>query len=370
MRTVPGTERMLGMGLLGNHRGERSIGARASERQSRGHDVIVIENEVIRLAFDATRGADLIEWTVKPVDLDLAWKSPTAGGGEGAPSPDPVASFIDGYPGGWQTIFPNGGQPSRVDGAPYGQHGEAYAVAWDAEVVLDTPEAVEVSFTAIMRRSPFAIEKRVRIEAGNPAFWIAETAVNLAPVTARAMWGQHITFGPPFLDDSCVILLPEGITVTPHEDGLTPERRILSGTEPFPWPFAPGPDGPIDLTAAPPVGSPSEMLYLHGFGPEGAYAVENRNLNLRATVRWDAAVQPTLWMWQESGATTGWPWFGRARVIGLEPFAGWPTTGFEAAAANGSVLVFEPGERKTARLMAQVTVPGLGQDPATGESAE
>lgn len=272
-----------------------------------------------------------------------------------------MAAFLDGYPGGWQTIFPNGGEPSRVDGAPYGQHGEAYALSWDAAVAIDTPEVVEVSFTVLLRRAPFAIEKRFRVEAGNPAFWIAESAVNLAPVAARAMWGQHVTFGPPFLDDSCVIMLPEGITVTPHEDGLLPRRRLAPGAGPFAWPFAPGPDGPIDLTAAPPVGSPNEMLYLHGFGPEGAYAVENRTLGIRATIRWDAEVQPTLWMWQESGATTGWPWYGQARVIGLEPFAGWPTSGFEAAAANGSVLTFEPGERKTARLLAQVSMPGLEQ---------
>ncbi|MGI9255145.1 MAG: DUF4432 family protein [Thermomicrobiales bacterium] len=360
------TEEEQPVGLLGNYRPERPFGARVSEYQRDGMDLIVIENEVIQLTINPSRGADLIGWRIKPLDLDLAWKAPTGLTGDDHAarlSPDRVAAFIDGYPGGWQTIFPNGGEPSRVDGAPYGQHGEAYALPWDVKIVEDTPEVVEVSFTVLLRRAPFAIEKRFRVETALPTFWIAESATNLAPVRARAMWGQHITFGPPFLDDSCVILLPDGLTVTPHPDGLTPERRLAPGAQPFAWPVAPGPDGPIDLAIVPPVGSPSEMLYLNGFADEGVYAVQNRNMNLRATIRWDATLQPTLWMWQESGGTTGWPWYGRARVIGLEPFAGWPTSGFEAADANGSVMSFEPGERKVARLMAQVNL--LDAPPAS-----
>ncbi|WP_344832616.1 hypothetical protein [Nonomuraea dietziae] len=43
---------------------------------------------------------------------------------------------------------------------------------------------------------------------------------------------------------------------------------------------------------------------------------------------------PYLWLWQELGASTDWPWWGAAYVVGLEPFSSMPTDGLSAAVDN------------------------------------
>ncbi len=55
---------------------------------------------------------------------------------------------------------------------------------------------------------------------------------------------------------------------------------------------------------------------------------------------------PYLWLWQELGASTDYPWWGQAYVVGLEPFSSYPTNGLAAAVDNGTALRFGPGQRR------------------------
>ncbi|MFC7591718.1 hypothetical protein ACFQYP_54445 [Nonomuraea antimicrobica] len=71
-------------------------------------------------------------------------------------------------------------------------------------------------------------------------------------------------------------------------------------------------------------------------------------------MEWDARLLPYLWMWQELGASTGHPWWGRVYTVGLEPFSSMPTDGLAAAVANGTALVLDPHETKVLRLRAEV----------------
>nr|WP_236667172.1 hypothetical protein [Nonomuraea sp. K271] len=59
-------------------------------------------------------------------------------------------------------------------------------------------------------------------------------------------------------------------------------------------------------------------------------------------------------MWQELGASTDHPWWGRAYTVGLEPFSSMPTDGLAAAVANGTALTLDPHETKELRLRAEV----------------
>jgi hypothetical protein len=261
---------------------------------------------------------------------------------------------MDAYPGGWQTVFPHGSIPATVHGAPYGLHGEAALLPWDALLIEDTPQAVEVAFRVRLRRIPFAIERRIRLVAGDAAFTLTETVANESPLPFEVNWGQHITFGPPFLEPGCRILTPDGLTMRQHP--IAPgESRRAAFTGDLPWPEAPAsPDAPVpvDLSVTPPVGDPSDMLYLSGFGNEAWVAIENPRRGLTARILWDGDVFPWCWVWQEFGATAGWPWHGRAYVLGLEPFAGPPPNANLGPTPGREPLAFAPMETKTLRLRA------------------
>ena len=276
--------------------------------------MVSLENEVLRGGVLADKGTDVFEFNYKPRDMDFVWL--TAGGVRNptsylSTSPDPLATFMDYYPGGWQEIFPNGGAPSSYLGAQFGQHGEVSNLPWDYEIVE-------------------------------------------GDVSLHAMWGNHLAFGRPFLEVGCRIHLPGGATVIPHDEPTHPDGRRVRGGKRYDWPFAEGESGEeVDLSVLPEHGTLSEMLYLTDLS-EGFYEIENPQKGLGLRVRWDADQMPYLWFWQEYGASGFYPWYGRHYNIGLEPFSSFPTNGLKEAVDNDTALSLGARERRRFSLRAEV----------------
>ena len=335
---------------------QRNWGARLRDVTYHGMRLILMENELLRIGVLAGKGTDIIELNYKPRDLDFVWLAP---GGVRNPhtfaatASDARAAFRDHYPGGWQEMLPNGGAPASFDGADYGQHGEVFNVPWDVTITEDTAEAVAVRFTVRTRKSPLLLEKTIGLVSGQAGFRMEERLRNVSPVTVRAMWGHHITFGPPFLAPGSRIRLPEGITVTPHSEPVAPGGRRVSGTTPFPWPHDPA--NGVDLGLIPERGAPSDVVYLAGFREDAAwYEVESPSPGPRCRVEWDGREMPYLWYWQEFGASTGYPWYGRNFNIGLEPFSSYPSLGLAEAVNNGTALTLGPDQER--RFWLKMTV--------------
>jgi hypothetical protein len=331
-----------------HHRPQRNWGARVLEYRYKGMRAVFLESETLRIGVLADKGTDVIEFDYKPRDMDFVWLS---SGGVRNPtsylstSPDPLATFMDYYPGGWQEVFPNGGTPSSYLGAQLGQHGEVSNLPWDYEIVEDDEDAVAVRFTVRTQKTPFLLEKELRLLSGESALRVEETLTNESEVDLEAMWGHHIAFGHPFLGEGCRIRLPEAATVIPHEEPIHPEGRRVRGDQRYTWPLAEGESGEeVDLSVLPEMGTMSEMLYLTDL-PEGWYEVENSEKGLGLRVTWDIERMPYLWFWQEYGASKFYPWYGRHYNIGLEPFSSYPTTGIQEAVENGTALSVKAREK-------------------------
>jgi hypothetical protein len=325
--------------------------------------MIVIENDKLRVAILAGKGTDIVELNYKPLDLDFVWLAP---GGVRNPqtfaatAPDVHATFRDNYPGGWQEMLPNAGTPSTFEGASLPQHGELYNVPWDVAIAEDTEDLAIVSFTAHARRSPFVVEKTIRLDSGIAGFRIDERLTNISHSSAYAMWGHHITFGPPFLRPGCRIHLPDGVMVSPHSEPIAPGGRRVSSTAPFSWPRDSGTGE--DLRFIPGPGAPSELCYLSGFSPGKAwYEIMDDERDIAARLSWDAETMPYLWYWQEFGRSTGYPWWGRLFNIGLEPCSSYPSMGLKSAVENGTALKLGPLEERTFSLQMEVVPIGAGR---------
>ncbi|WCB94862.1 hypothetical protein DSM104299_03602 [Baekduia alba] len=330
----------------GRYRSWRNWGARAHVVQRHGLDAVVLENAVLRLQVLAGRGTDVIECNYKPRDMDfvsLSQEGLRPPGTAGPSAPDATGSFLDVYRGGWQEVVPNGGGPSQHAGASHGQHGEACLIPWDHEIVEDAEQRVAVRFEALIPRTPLRVEKTLTLDAASPRIEVVERLTNHSPVGQRAMWGQHLAFGSPFLSSDCRILLEDGVRVIPHGEAIGPSGRRVDGGREHAWPRATAPDGAtVELDRVPERGTPSELLYLTGFD-RGRYALVDAD-GFGVRVEWDADRLPYLWLWQELGATTDYPWFGRTYLMGLEPFSSYPTTGLADAVRNDSALRIGPHE--------------------------
>jgi hypothetical protein len=309
----------------------RNWGARMHSVVLSGVDAVVLENELLRVTVLAGKGTDIVELNAKRHDLDFAWRTATGLGSSG--------DFFDRYEGGWQEVMPNGGAPSVHRGASFDQHGEVASVPWEWRTETDTADEVAVRFSVQARRVPLRIEKTLRLRTGEPTLSITEELTNTSSVPVEAMWGHHVTFGPPFAGPGCQIRLPAGTEVHPHPVAIDPSgRRRVSGEDGV-WPRLDG----VDLSVLPERGTPSDLVYLRGFEGIGSYDVVDPERRLGLRVEWDATVLPWLWFWQEFGAWTDYPWYGGNYNIGLEPFSSYPTNGLADAVANGTALVVPPG---------------------------
>ena len=105
-----------------------------------GYRRVALENEQIRVEILLDKGASIRSFLHKPTDTEFMWHSPLGL----RPAIETIGGdFLDGYEGGWQEIFPNGGPPSRhPSGVELPFHGEAATVPWDLQIELDEPSAV------------------------------------------------------------------------------------------------------------------------------------------------------------------------------------------------------------------------------------
>lgn len=293
-----------------------------------------MDNRWLSIWLLPTKGGDIVQFSYKPVDVDITW-----GTVWGLKPPRPGRGFVDQYEGGWQEIFPNGGTPSTYAGASLAQHEEAALLGWDWEILQNDRDCVAVRLAVDLMKTPFRLERTLTLTDERPTLQVSETATNLSRFVQRAMWGQHLAFGPPFLEPGCRI--ETGARTVVVVDEPTAPRLFRVGQ--YAWPYVETVDGGRhDLRRVPSLAGARDIVYLTDFD-RGRYDLTNPTLGIRVAARWNARVLPYCWYWQEYRAD-GYPWYGRHYNIGLEPFAGYPTHGLGEAVQNGSALTFAPGE--------------------------
>ena len=344
---------------------ERNHGCRISDSWTyRGLKTVVIENELLRVVVLIDKGADIYQFVHKPTDVDFMWRSPwgvrepskfTATTGSG------FGSFLDFYEGGWQTVLPGGGNPSTYAGAELGIHAEVSVMPWDCVITEDTPDRVSMRCWVRTVRTPYFFEKTLTLAGGSPVLEIEEALVNEGEEPAHCVWGQHITFGPPFLSDDCVVDMPGGELLNQTPD-IHPNARV-KGDARGQWPWIEGEDGSrVDLSKVPGKEIRAYDLSYVSEMPEGWYAVTNRRTGVGFGYVFPKEVFRFVWYWQSFGGGYGYPWYGRTYNVGLEPFTSYPGDGLATAIENGTALKLEPGERVEASQRAVAYTGAQGVD--------
>lgn len=277
----------------------------------RGVRGLILENESIAATVLPGKGADISALVAKPDGIDVLWKSPwgllpAAGGVHSAT--DSAAAWLEAYEGGWQEIFPSGGGPCQYRGVELNFHGEASLAVWDYEITENRDDLAEVRLSTRLRRSPFRIERTMRVEAERPVLHVRERITNEGRDDLEAMWGHHPAFGAPFLSGSCRIDTNAQMVRADDElDG--PGNELTPGAE-FRWPGGEQDGIANDLSRVPGADDPPRqtLAYLTDFhGEHGWYGITNSELGLGVGLVWPTAVFPYAWFWQEMHASPGFP---------------------------------------------------------------
>ena len=167
----------------------------------------MLENEWLRVGVLVDRGSDIFEFTYKPKNLDFLLRLP-----KGIRNPqthfsqirNTKSQFEDYYYGGWQVCLPN--SPAfNYRGAELGQHGEVALIPWEVEITEQTPDKLSIKCSVSPLRVPIRVERVLTLEKNATTLQIEESVHNASATHLDIMWGQHIAFGLPFLEDGVVI---------------------------------------------------------------------------------------------------------------------------------------------------------------------
>lgn len=323
----------------------RKQGCRMSLDYSyKGMRVAFLENEVVQVGVLLDKGADIFEFTFKPLDLDFLWQSPIELRKPFvATSALPEGAFHDYFYGGWQEILPSAGWASEPYMGTYqGLHGEVSLLPFEATIVQDTPDCVSLRTRVRTYRSPLTLERTMSLQRNRSVLFIHERLVNESDGEYAIMWGHHPALGTPFLDENCVLKTPaKSVEVLAfHPNGLWKPGGDYN------YPLVPNlKTGQLeDITLIKSQNTKSVDVVIFKELEEGWYLINNLKQNVGFGMAWDEKLFRYLWMWQVYGGHNDYPWYGRTYNVALEPFTSYPPAGVQNAIKNGSALIMKPNQ--------------------------
>lgn len=314
-----------------------------------------LENDKVSVTVLPDKGADIYEWTHKPSGIDVLWKSPWGlrKPGAGVPSSfDSSVTWLEWYAGGWQVLFPNAGAACRYKGVDLNFHGEASTTFWDVTELDSDEDAAHVRLTARLFRSPFTIERSMRLPAGSTAIHIRETIRNDAREPMDYLWGHHPAYGAPLL--SAESRIDTNARTILADDIYDPPASVWERGRTYTWPIVEREGTRTDLSHVPGPNEPrGSMGYLGDFDAVAWYGITNTAAGVGAGLAWQRDDFPFAWFWQEMHASPGFPWYEGVYVMAIEPSITNVGHGLVAAMeSNQTHRALQPGESRTVEFVA------------------
>jgi hypothetical protein len=258
------------------------------------------------------------------------------------------AHWLTRFTGGWPLLFPNGGDACSLDGTFHGFHGEASIAPWDF-AASETTIRLSRRFFSV----PVDMEREFSLEGD--LLIVRERLQMNGPRPIEVMWGHHVTFGSDLLSGPFEITTG-ALHVTVDAAYDPPANPLLPGGTGA-WPVVPGKGGPVDLSE--PSAPLACMAYMHGFKGGNAWsAITRLDQAIAAVLTWDPGTFPCAWAWLELGGSVDPPWYGRGRMVGIEPCTTRSAAGLaDARARKTGLLSVQPGNQLSTELRLHVLQP-------------
>lgn len=310
---------------------------------------VTIGSETLEVEVTPAKGGDVVSIRRRADGAEVLWRTPWGGrpGGQALPGSDDQAAWLERYPGGWQLLFPNAGEGGVHRGVRHVFHGEASLAPWACTAGERSAELWLTCFSV-----PVTLRRRLTVDGDT--LTIEERVANQGDETVECVWAQHPGFGGDLL--AAPARIDCGATRVQVDEVYDPPGNRLRPGAAGTWPHVAGHDGEqVDLRL--PLEGGSAFAYLLDFaGGEGWASLTREDGRLGVRLSWDATVFPVAWLWEELGGSRGWPWFGRGRVVGLEPCTSWPGHGVaDVARRSGTQLRLAPGASLETAVRLQVS---------------
>lgn len=288
----------------------------------RGREAIQIENALLRVTV-LLEGGHIAEVLHKQSGINPLWQPPW-------PSIEPSAyqSIHDAQFGsdpenrllagimGHNLCLDLFGPPSDEEAAAgLTVHGESSLVRYEF-----TASESGIRAAAHFPLSALRFERRILLDSDHPSALISETVENLLPMDRPLAWTQHVTLGPPFLENGVTRFAHNATRSQVFGPPSFGESELQAGAE-FTWPLAPAREGhSVDLsTFSAKPRSASFTTHLMDPGSEETFVTAfHPKWNLSLTCRWQRSDFPWLGLWEENRSREAPPWNGQTVALGLE----------------------------------------------------
>jgi hypothetical protein len=319
-----------------------------------GWQALVLESNLLRVAVLPQKGADIYSFIHKPSGVDVLAKTPWRLQPPDAPHRDGSgdSEFLWNYEGGWQELFPNVNDACvyRDQRVPF--HGEVAMLPWQHEIIHADAGEILVRFSVQCRRTPFRLERQMRLKCGAAEVSLEEQVTNESAVAEHFVWGHHCVVGPPFLERGCRLHIPAR-TITTLPTIYEQTARLAPGQNSV-WPSAQQREGgwvDLDLVPGPEVHSHDDVYLTDLTG--GWAAIHNPRLDLTFSLQWDPAIFQWIVSWQPYGGAEAMPLTG-LYALGIEP---WVTPlNLEQAVTAGQAIELAAGATFRTSLSAGINL--------------
>ena len=315
--------------------------AELSQHTVRGWEVLRLSTEELSLDLVPALGGTVISLVRRADGAELLWSTPwglRARGAQLLPG-TAEAQASDTSAGGWQTLFPNGGDSAAVHGVEWGYDGEARLTWMDW-----TFTGSSLLLNGRLARSPFELSKTVSLRRTEVT--IGETVRNVGVEAVDTMWGSQVTLGGSLIGSDTVV--EAAATVVRPDPQTSPST---SYDDLMPWPRAYGAETVINLATIPALDAAETRLAYLGDFTAPTMRVRRPSVGLDLELEWDGETWPHVWYRMEAGGRRTHPWYGRGYFLALTPATSWPAHGlYDARRVSGSTLSIEPDTARTAHL--------------------
>ncbi|MBM3775706.1 MAG: hypothetical protein FJW37_11180 [Acidobacteria bacterium] len=207
------------------------------------------------------------------------------------------------------------GSPSADEAAAgLTTHGEASVV----------PYRIEAGGAGLIMRAELPIaqlrlERRITLEPH--AIEIAEAVENVSAADRPVGWTQHVTLGPPFLENGSTQFRASATRSKVYETDFTGGTGYMRTGEVFDWPQVPRTGGgSVDLRVysglAASAGYTTHLMDPHR--EHAFFTAFSPRSNVALGYLWKRADFPWLGIWEENRSRQQPPWRGKAITRGLE----------------------------------------------------
>ena len=198
-------------------------------------------------------------------------------------------------------------------------HGEASVARYQIEGSVET-----MTMTATLPLAQIIVRRRIDLEG----CWVRvrESVENLAAQDRPIGWTQHVTLGPPYLEQGTTEFHLPATRSKVFEGTFGPADYLKAGAE-FDWPLAPLENGgtrDLRQSNARPISSAYTAHLLDPALDQAWFAAFSPAAKLVFGYVWRRADFPWVGIWEENNSRTHSPWDGRTRTraveFGVSPF--------------------------------------------------